>query len=146
MFWEKAKPLIPDIEREVQIGEYRVDFLVGRVDLVIELDGHEYHKTKQQRTRDAQQMRCLLKRGFQTVRFTGTEIWKNADHCALETLTIVKKIEQKHNLSKVKLNFGRIMNEDEINKYEMDEILTDDDAQDWGYQDLEHFWDCNDPD
>ena len=64
LFFEKAKPLIPDLEREFQLGEYRVDFFVKKANLVIELDGHDFHKTKEQRTRDAQQMRYLLKKGF----------------------------------------------------------------------------------
>ena len=146
LFWEKAKPLIPDLEREVQLGEYRVDFFVRNSKLVIELDGHDYHKTKEQRTRDAQQMRYLLGLGYHTIRYTGTEIFNNADACISGAITFIKQFSIDIPSQDIELKYGRLMTEREIDKYEIDESLTDEDVQDWGYKDLEDFWDCNDPD
>ena len=40
----------------------------------IECDGHEYHKTKEQRAYDNERMRILLKNEIKTLRYTGTEI------------------------------------------------------------------------
>jgi len=48
---------------------------------VIELDGHEYHKTKYQRTHDAKRDRWLYGQGWHVLRFTGTEIHQDLDRC-----------------------------------------------------------------
>ena len=56
--------------------KYRADFLIywdGRA-VVVELDGHDWHKTKAQRGKDAKKDRWLQARGIPVVRFTGSEI------------------------------------------------------------------------
>jgi very-short-patch-repair endonuclease len=64
----------------------RPDFIVyprGRP-IVIEVDGHEYHRTREQRTADAQRERWLTAQGFDFMRFTGTEVWADAQRCVRE--------------------------------------------------------------
>jgi len=63
------------------VGQYRLDFAIPNKMIAIELDGHEYHKTKYQRTHDAQRDRWLYGQGWHVLRFTGTEIYKNLDRC-----------------------------------------------------------------
>jgi very-short-patch-repair endonuclease len=73
--------------------QYRLDFLVlydGRA-VAVELDGHEYHKTKEQRTSDAIRDRWLLARGVRVVRFTGSEVFADPQRCVRELLDVVRQ-------------------------------------------------------
>ncbi len=63
-----------------------------------------------------------------------------------EVMSFVDQYRDENLSSDIELKYGKYMNEREIIKYEIDESFTDEDAQDWGYQDLEDFWHCNDPD
>ncbi len=90
-FWETASPLIPELQREVWIDKkYRVDFLVPSKKIVIELYGYEYHKDKRKLTQDAQRERYLQKRGYQVLRFTGSEVYKDVTQCVDEVIAIIK--------------------------------------------------------
>lgn len=63
------------------VGKYRLDFSIPDKMIAIELDGHDYHKTVEQRTHDAQRDRWLSKQGWTVLRFTGTEIFNYPDKC-----------------------------------------------------------------
>jgi hypothetical protein len=49
-------------------GKYRPDFIVfyGGASVVVELDGHEFHKTKEQRAHDNRKARWFEKRGMKS--------------------------------------------------------------------------------
>jgi very-short-patch-repair endonuclease len=65
--------------------KYRVDFAFEAQKLIVECDGHDFHeRTKEQATRDKRRDRDLLKLGWRTIRFTGSEIFKDPDACAKE--------------------------------------------------------------
>ena len=83
--------LHPQYRIETRDGTVRVDFLVKGsfggtpVSLVIECDGHAYHnKTKEQVARDRKRERSLRVAGYQTARFTASEISADPEDCALE--------------------------------------------------------------
>lgn len=63
------------------IGHFLADFAFPESRLVIELDGHEFHKTKEQRTSDARRQRWIELNGWRVIRFTGTEIHKDVSGC-----------------------------------------------------------------
>ena len=72
---------------------YRLDFLVhydGR-GVAVELDGHEYHKTKEQRSYDAARDRWLHARGIPVVRFTGSQVYADPQGCVRELLDVVRQ-------------------------------------------------------
>ena len=73
-------------------GKYRLDFLVfydgGAVG--VELDGHEWHKTKEQRSRDAARDRWFQSRRIQIVRFTGSQVFADVQGCVSELLNVVR--------------------------------------------------------
>lgn len=69
---------------EEQLGRFRVDFFDRSRKLVIELDGHDSHKTKEQRTYDAKRDRYLHRNGFTVLRFTGSEIFLSLSTCIEE--------------------------------------------------------------
>lgn len=98
---------IVTIYPQASIGDYRVDFLIDRVDelpepvegkpakewpvkrytsqLIVECDGHDFHeKTKEQAKRDKKRDRELQKCGYAVFHFTGSEIWNDAFKCAAE--------------------------------------------------------------
>lgn len=66
---------------QVEEGKYRIDFAIPDEKIAIELDGHDSHKTKEQRTHDAQRERYLQSNGWKLIRFTGSEIYNNLNSC-----------------------------------------------------------------
>jgi hypothetical protein len=90
-FWDTAHPLIPELQKEVWIDhKYRVDFLIPSKKIVIELYGFQYHNTKEKLTKDAERERYLQRVGYQVIRFTGTEIYKDVRKCVDEVITLAK--------------------------------------------------------
>lgn len=89
---------------QVNVGQYRADFLgFGRgadinnpMGIVIECDGHDFHeKTKEQAARDKARDRHFTAAGFHVMRFTGSEIWKDATACAEQIYDAVKNHEER---------------------------------------------------
>lgn len=81
------------IRPQTQIDAYRVDFLVTAnppetsVRVVVECDGHNFHeRTKEQAARDRSRDRDLQAQGYRVLRFTGSEIYRDAFHCAGEII------------------------------------------------------------
>ncbi len=81
---------------DVQIGlsGYRADFGFPDLQLAVECDGHEFHKTKEQRKHDAKRDRVFTHAGWNVIRFTGTEIHANARECAAEIERIYEAAKQ----------------------------------------------------
>lgn len=82
------------------VGPYRADFIVdlvfaGRVErAVVECDGHDFHeRTKEQAERDKSRDRSLAGAGFTVLRYTGREIWRSPERCALDCInTLIKRV------------------------------------------------------
>jgi very-short-patch-repair endonuclease len=94
IFWDYSQEHILNLEPQVWISPYRVDFLVRPKNIVIELDGHEYHSSKQDRTKDAQRERYLQRLGYSVVRFTGTEIKSNPQKCVQEVVDFINSLNK----------------------------------------------------
>lgn len=87
LFWEAAKPIIPELEKEVWIEKkYRVDFLIPSKKIIIELDGYKYHRGRDKFTKDAERERYLQLSGYQVIRFTGREINQDTRKCINDVL------------------------------------------------------------
>lgn len=71
---------------------YRVDFLYEHNGkrIAIEIDGHEAHKSRDQRTHDARKDRFLKSQGVEVMRFTGTELHADMRQCVEEFAKIVQ--------------------------------------------------------
>jgi very-short-patch-repair endonuclease len=74
--------------------DYRIDFMVyglvatRLIGVAVECDGHDFHeRTKEQAQRDKARDRALLSYGIPVMRFTGSEIFKNPQACALRAIT-----------------------------------------------------------
>jgi very-short-patch-repair endonuclease len=83
-FWNVASERISGLVPQFWIGNYRVDFAVLEKRLVIELDGHEHHASRDDRTRDARRQRELQRDGWIVIRFTGSEIHSDVRNCVME--------------------------------------------------------------
>jgi very-short-patch-repair endonuclease len=93
-----AEELAIQCAPQVEVEGYRVDFLAVLVTsqkdpvyrVAIECDGHDFHeKTKEQAARDKARDRTLTAAGITVMRFTGSEIWKDAGACADEVLNVL---------------------------------------------------------
>lgn len=78
------------IKPQTKVDSFRVDFMLrgmlfedGKPPLasdvfIIECDGHEFHeRTPEQAERDKSRDRCMSRKGFKVVRYTGREIWRD---------------------------------------------------------------------
>jgi hypothetical protein len=91
---------------QCKIGPYRVDALLfvafgsafakggtplSELCMVIECDGHDFHeRTKQQAAHDRMRDRWFTARGYKVMRFTGSEIFRDASKCAREVHAMVE--------------------------------------------------------
>jgi tetratricopeptide (TPR) repeat protein len=88
--YEHIDVLIP----QYTVLRYRIDFAIPDKMIAIEIDGHEFHKTKEQRTHDSQrerEIKLALPANWTVIRFTGTEIFQNATLCVDEVLQFIRK-------------------------------------------------------
>lgn len=95
---------VPQHQVSINGSDYRVDFLIcykphhtsERFLIAVECDGHEFHeKTKEQAQRDKARDRNLAALGIVTLRFTGSEIYRDADRCASEVSNLFDVIGRK---------------------------------------------------
>ncbi len=79
---------------QVACDGYRLDFLAMDVfdgviqrHTVIEVDGHDYHeRTRRQASHDKRRDRHFTKKGWQVLRYTGSDVWRAPSECAWEIL------------------------------------------------------------
>lgn len=77
---------------QLWIGDFRVDFGYTNEMIAIELDGHDYHSTKEQRGYDAKRDRFLQAQGWKVLRFTGSEVWKDTHAVVDEVNTLINNL------------------------------------------------------
>ena len=90
-----------------QYGHYRADFGISTwahdnedsppFIVIIEVDGHDYHeRTKEQAERDKKRDRFMTSTEAKVFRFTGREVYRDADACAYEVMEYVIKVQRNH--------------------------------------------------
>jgi very-short-patch-repair endonuclease len=90
-----------------EYGPYRVDFGISTwvhddngpppFIVIVEVDGHDYHeRTREQAEYDKSRDRFMTATDARVFRFTGREVWRDAEACAYEVLEYVIKIQQAH--------------------------------------------------
>jgi len=71
--------------------------LVNEPLLAVEIDGHEFHeKTKRQVEYHKARERFLVSKGWQILRFAGTEVYKDAEKCVSETIRVSWEVRSKY--------------------------------------------------
>jgi len=91
--------LSPHEPVSTEVGSYAVDFLIvpadpalDQVKIAIELDGHEFHeKTHQQVRHDKARERAIVQQGVTVLRFSGSEVVRNARGCVEEVEKFLRK-------------------------------------------------------
>ncbi len=68
-------------ERGYKIGKLTVDFCFPKDNLVIEVDGKDYHSSPEQKERDERRDGLLMKRGYTVLRFPGRQIYHDPKSC-----------------------------------------------------------------
>ena len=89
-FFFEAMLQIQDLKPQVEVGPYRVDLAIPEKKVAIELDGHEFHKTRLQRTNDAERRIFLQKQGWEVITFTGSQINKDVHQCIEDAKEIIE--------------------------------------------------------
>lgn len=79
-------------------GRYRLDFALPRLKIGIELDGYEYHSSKEAFTRDRERHRQIEAAGWRIIRFSGSEVVANADACVRETARLINTFREQERL------------------------------------------------
>jgi very-short-patch-repair endonuclease len=74
---------------QYELLDYRLDFAFPNERVAVELDGQEFHSTVAQRTADAKRDRALLGAGWITMRFAGTEVFRNTASVISEVRELV---------------------------------------------------------
>jgi very-short-patch-repair endonuclease len=70
-------------------GRYRIDFALPEEKIGIELDGHAFHSDPRVFTQDRVRQRELELDGWRIIRFSGSEINKNAGECVRQAAQLV---------------------------------------------------------
>jgi very-short-patch-repair endonuclease len=85
-FWNaiSGKAALTGFQPQVKIdgGRYRLDFGHELMRVGVELDGYEYHSSKDQFIKDRQRQRELEQMGWRIIRFAGSEVHADALGCA----------------------------------------------------------------
>lgn len=86
------------IHAQVPIGIYVADFVLfptAFIPSIVEIDGHEWHKTKEQRFADYKKERYFISQGYSVIRFMGSEIYVDAERCACDALELSGVFDEK---------------------------------------------------
>ena len=81
----KARGLSPTVQ--YGIGSFRVDFAFSDRQLAVEADGRAWHDAK----RDAERDRRLRAHGWETVRFSGSQIYRDADAVVEQIISALER-------------------------------------------------------
>lgn len=94
MFYDafiEAGEELENISAQVPIGIYIADFVMypkACIPTIIEIDGQEFHKTKEQRFADYKKERFFMSEGYAVIRYRGSEVYVNSRKCAEEAITL----------------------------------------------------------
>lgn len=98
-------PNILVIEPQAEVGAYRTDFRLAlarrdgsrklQSEIFVEVDGHDFHeKTKEQAAHDKKRDRYFVSKSLPVLRFTGSEVYRDADACADEAVALLTRTLQ----------------------------------------------------
>jgi very-short-patch-repair endonuclease len=80
-----------DILPQEPVGIYVADFVIFPtyyIPSIVEIDGHDWHKTKEQRFYDYMRERFFIRSGYSIIRFMGSEVFVDAAKCAKEAVEL----------------------------------------------------------
>lgn len=93
IFYRTFNRLYPNasvlLRSQVINGNYRFDFVFADY-FIIEIDGHDFHKSKKQRFYDYKRERDIQSVGYIVIRFTASDVYRNPENCINEMIDIVR--------------------------------------------------------
>ncbi len=95
LFWDEwqkqggASTVKLQYQYTVPDTNYRIDFVHLSKKLAVELDGYEYHNSKERFTADRKRQRELESRGWRFIRFSGSEVVRDVGACFKEVCVFV---------------------------------------------------------
>lgn len=108
--------IIPQYLIETRNKKYFADFLISMSEfmemedgmlyrgqkLIIECDGHDFHyNTKEKIEQDRIRERNISKLGYEVIRYTGTELYRDSSKCAFEVLQLLENKLKKKKFQKL---------------------------------------------
>ena len=96
LLWEhiRNKQLGAKFNRQHVIGDYIVDFVCLKKELIVEVDGG-YHDTAEQREADAYRSKELERMGYEVIRFNNDEVILNINNVLNRIEDRLLKIDSK---------------------------------------------------
>ena len=100
MFWtewqEQGGARVIELQYQYTVpgANYRIDFVHLPKRIAIELDGYEYHSSKDQFTADRKRQRELESKGWRFIRFSGSEVTRDVSACFNEVRAFVENASQ----------------------------------------------------
>jgi very-short-patch-repair endonuclease len=97
-FWDAYVQKLPrelsglEAQHAVLGGRYRIDFALPKQKIGIELDGYAWHSSPEAFTRDRARQRELELEGWRIIRFSGSEVTKDADDCVTQAATYAARL------------------------------------------------------
>jgi very-short-patch-repair endonuclease len=71
-----------EVKTQVRCGAFRIDLALPQYRVAIECDGHAFHSSPSQKSRDRRRTAYLYRNGWNSVlRFTGSEINRDVEKC-----------------------------------------------------------------
>lgn len=100
LLYSPAVTVVPQFKVRIAGKRCRVDFLFAAGDLapsptllIVELDGHDFHeRTKEQASADRKRDRAMLSRGITTIRFTGSDVYRDPKTVLDECVATVRHL------------------------------------------------------
>lgn len=90
-FWDeyvkRGLTALSGLRPQVVVGAYRVDFGIPERRLAIELDGFEFHSSREQMAKDKKRQRDIESEGWRVCRFSGREVHHDPRACLYEAAT-----------------------------------------------------------
>jgi len=68
------------------VGRFRLDFALPYAGIGVEIDGREFHSNPEQRANDRERQEWIENKGWCILRFTGSEVHRDAEGCAMEVI------------------------------------------------------------
>ena len=113
----RVLPKNAKIFQQFRIGKYKADFLVcgSAKNIVIECDGKQYHTRVNQVIHDKNRDEFMRSLGYEIIRFSGSDIFKNHESCAL-------KVREELLKPPVAINDTEVAFSDSVNKQNIDRV------------------------
>ena len=89
LWYDFLKKLPVNVNRQKNIGNYIVDFLVSSANLVIELDGSQ-HWNEENKKSDKERDEYLEKLGLKVLRYSNKDVNENFDGVCADILKYIK--------------------------------------------------------